>query len=600
MNFTYGETRPQPHYRRHTRTRKQPRTVVPFDKDRFVQSNYRFIVDSNKCDVDKCRNDPDYAVDWNVVEEVICTSTTVPSCTICMDEPICPKMTKCGHVFCWTCLLQYMSSGKQTWKRCPLCFESVYPNALKSVRYDVVRNCEVGQRLSFALVERPRWSTMPKWDSDPKSFEVIAMEDPLKSSPLHRVTATENIIPILSKEQSQLVALRRKILESENMVERADMSRVLPFIETALDQIQKRSATWCKEHTNQNSCLKVNPLSVYRPELDAWGADEESGAAETKASTPAKPKSKLSASAPEWKPAPKRQAKNGSSYFYYQAADGQQIFLHGVNYRCLLHEHKDVDGIPNKFTAAKILFKERFPITEETRGKYKFLGHLPLTTEVTVCFIDMKGLVSSETLKQFREPLLNQKKKIMKLKKAQRLETERKKKHDRMIQQAPLLDMLFKNSNYAVESQSPELVAFDEAAFPDLVDAKLSDGERSTPSSSPVITGFKDVLQKGYVEKDWPTLLSAMAPPATTGYAPPDNGRSILKQRDSGSIPQTASRWPRGGTTNVAPSPQSALWPRNNPPPTSATSTSASSQPPLIKLTKKQKKSRKKKILLLA
>eukprot|EP00465_Bigelowiella_longifila_P010088 CAMPEP_0185253844 /NCGR_PEP_ID=MMETSP1359-20130426/2415_1 /TAXON_ID=552665 /ORGANISM="Bigelowiella longifila, Strain CCMP242" /LENGTH=450 /DNA_ID=CAMNT_0027836273 /DNA_START=364 /DNA_END=1716 /DNA_ORIENTATION=- len=450
---------------------------------------------------------------------------------------------------------------------------------------------------------------MPKWDLDPRSFEAIAMEDPLKSSPLHRVTATENIIPILREEQSQLVSLRRKILESENMIERADMSRVLPFIETALDQIQKRSATWCKEHTNQNSTsLKVNPLSTYRPELDAWGDD----AAETKAAgEQAKPKSKLSASAPEWKPAPKREAKSGSSYFYYQAVDGQPIFLHGINYRCLLHEHKGADGIPNKLTAAKVLLKDRFPITMETRAKNKFLGHLPLTTEVTVCFIDMKGLVSSETLKQFREPLQTLKKKLMKLKKAQRLETERKKKHDRMIQQAPLLGVVRQGSNYAVESESTELISLDEAAFPDLVETKVSDGERSTPSNSPVITGFKDVLQKGKIEKDWPTLLSAMTPLATTtttGSAPPDNGRSMFKQ-DSRDMPQAEACWPKGGgggggggggtTTNVPSSRRSALWPRNNPPATSATSTSASSQS-LYKLTKKQKKSKKKKILFLA
>ena len=58
-------------------------------------------------------------------------------CPICMEhinDMICPRITKCGHVFCWPCILQYLEFEKEhNWKRCPLCFDPVYKLDLKNV-----------------------------------------------------------------------------------------------------------------------------------------------------------------------------------------------------------------------------------------------------------------------------------------------------------------------------------------------------------------------------------------------------------------------------------------------------------------------------------
>ena len=46
-----------------------------------------------------------------------------------------PRITKCGHIYCWPCLLQYIDYGKAqvSCKKCPLCSESVYKNELRKV-----------------------------------------------------------------------------------------------------------------------------------------------------------------------------------------------------------------------------------------------------------------------------------------------------------------------------------------------------------------------------------------------------------------------------------------------------------------------------------
>lgn len=44
-----------------------------------------------------------------------------------------------------TCILHYLSLSDRSWSRCPLCFEPVYPQALKSVEFRVHKKCELMQ-----------------------------------------------------------------------------------------------------------------------------------------------------------------------------------------------------------------------------------------------------------------------------------------------------------------------------------------------------------------------------------------------------------------------------------------------------------------------
>jgi len=45
---------------------------------------------------------------------------------------ISPRVTKCGHIFCWPCLLQYLAFEKtHAWKKCPLCAESIYKHDIR-------------------------------------------------------------------------------------------------------------------------------------------------------------------------------------------------------------------------------------------------------------------------------------------------------------------------------------------------------------------------------------------------------------------------------------------------------------------------------------
>ncbi|GAA5976957.1 hypothetical protein JCM10908_005691 [Rhodotorula pacifica] len=159
LGFTLPPRAPQPptHLPRRS-NRRNPNHAV-FDRARFVHQ-FRFVVKPDK-DYTVQFADPDIHLDWPDVLQVILptsasalssVSTTkldqvvdgdsgaksaMPACPICLSEPVAPRMTKCGHVFCYPCILHYLAlaeTGHKT-RQCPICHDSVHSKDLKSVKW---------------------------------------------------------------------------------------------------------------------------------------------------------------------------------------------------------------------------------------------------------------------------------------------------------------------------------------------------------------------------------------------------------------------------------------------------------------------------------
>ncbi|XP_071094265.1 E3 ubiquitin-protein ligase RNF10-like [Haliotis cracherodii] len=90
-----------------------------------------------------------------------------------------------------------------------------------------------------------------------------------------------------------------------------------------------------------------------------------------------------------------------SAFFYYQASDGQHIYLHAVNARCLVKEYGRLEDCPDTITA-NIVDTEIIFMTEELRKRLRYLNHLPLTCEFQVAELALKPpLLSKDTLRHF-------------------------------------------------------------------------------------------------------------------------------------------------------------------------------------------------------
>ncbi|KAF9229030.1 hypothetical protein BS17DRAFT_742607 [Gyrodon lividus] len=151
LNFTLPPRQSQP--QSFPRRSRKPTSQGIWNKERFVNAQYRFVVTPTG-DYTVHFADPDIFFQWHDILQVIVPRASayasmaaggretqgrdegLTTCPICLSPPVAPRMTKCGHVFCFPCILHYLSmSDNLKWARCPICFDSVNEKQLKSVKW---------------------------------------------------------------------------------------------------------------------------------------------------------------------------------------------------------------------------------------------------------------------------------------------------------------------------------------------------------------------------------------------------------------------------------------------------------------------------------
>jgi hypothetical protein len=97
----------------------------------FVFFSCQFVVQTGSFDYSVHFADPDLTIDWLRVEQVRLHSMQTLKCPICLSEPQAGKITRCGHVYCWSCLLHYLALSDKPWRKCPVCSESIYKEDIR-------------------------------------------------------------------------------------------------------------------------------------------------------------------------------------------------------------------------------------------------------------------------------------------------------------------------------------------------------------------------------------------------------------------------------------------------------------------------------------
>lgn len=544
LNFYYDPiSRPQPRMPPPKRTQK----IKPYNKDLFLQANFKFVVlGMGNSAIESM--DPDKMLQW---EDVICVKYSTPfpvQCPICLESPLCPQITSCGHIFCFPCILRYLLMGEEDhkgdcWKKCPLCFMMVSSKDLYTIYIDYVNQYRVGDHVDFVLLRRPKDSLVPSQKNNQETSSVQFGTDGLCDS-FSKFTVTSDVELSVRAAKMDLNDWLGKA--EHGLVE--DMEQ-LPYVSAALEHLEQRKKCW-DEHQVSSSSPPPRNTSTPCSNLKDWKhtSNKTEVHETTNADAPnyetseptcrtsciiSKDESfvldnifseklggedclvphayttdsfdcleKDSCSFEEDKgffrhPSGLKDVKERDTYTFYQAIDGQHLILHPLNMKCLLHHYGSYNLLPSRI-GGEILQMETVTQSEAMRRRYRFLSHFSLTTTFQLCEIDLSGLLPAESLSPFIDEIKRREKQR---KRVAKKENEEKAKADAAaaaaaLQATPILPY-FRHSSY------------NKATFS--IDDFEALGSSSVTSMSPPVVGerklFSDVTRLGFAAAhDSPSL----------------------------------------------------------------------------------------------
>ncbi|GBC07049.1 hypothetical protein RclHR1_07200007 [Rhizophagus clarus] len=428
----------------------------PYNKERFLNANFRFLVKSMG-DYTAYQVDPDILLDWEDIEQVIITSPNTPSCPICLQQPTAARVTKCGHTFCLACIIHYLQLNDENekpnkkWRKCPICWDSVYAKDLKSVRFWTVRTIgKVGdggllegeEKLTMRLIQRPmnstialpRSSTWPlhdniinvPWHFTPNALTfsklMLASSDYVQNEYNHDLKDLKDALQEAHNWNSneEIPFIEMAIVNVEERLEALEMLSTKASIESerrAHEILEMAELDYMRAQDTKSLSNSVNPVE---PEAAVYINNKDNKSDASQNDTDISPPPFLPddfkdhphiANISPLKPDEKHKVKatanllaDDKTYYYYQSEDGQHIYLNPLDIRVLKQEFGSYVNFPDEITV-RIIGVDESTMTEDLRKRFKYISHLPLSCDVTFLEVDLKGFVSDNSLKIFENEL---------------------------------------------------------------------------------------------------------------------------------------------------------------------------------------------------
>ncbi|KAH8740972.1 ring domain [Cryptosporidium ryanae] len=372
-------------------------TVSLINISKFVKQNYRIYILENEVDNNKTIYYNTYnnmimsfsdrfSLEWKkigLIDLIYKDSDEFISCPICMDTDILvPKISSCGHIFCWPCIVKYIyfnigNEERAERFRCPVCF-SLVSNELVSVRYNIVRNIDVGSKINLCLLFRGFSSSVVHYDCS-KIISMKKMFFDKNEVGIHfqRIGLLSNITDILLCDLKML--LRKKFDNT------TDFNEELYYIDECISILyEKIKMQGIKTPKIDYLYDNISPISQYN---ESELLEELERKTETNFEY--------------------FRFKHGLEriFYFYQCYDGQLIFLEPFYIKVLQFEFGGIDKIPRVLFNVDVIYTMELVIDKFTFKRFKFLSHLPIGSTVKIIGIDIIPLISTETICKFGDKI---------------------------------------------------------------------------------------------------------------------------------------------------------------------------------------------------
>ena len=386
---------------------------------------------------------------WDDVVSVEAATEAAPACPICLeDAPLpAPQITPCGHAFCFPCIARHLALGPGGRGRgggCPMCFAPVEVRELRRLAHAATSAPAPGRVAAFTLMARARGSLVPR----PAGDEVAGGVAPgwPRASQEGRACRWAKF-SLTSDEDGAAAADLAELEAAAAAAVDADSAAMLPALSAAMDAIKGRAAAWAArraeladEASAAAAAAERAAAALARAALNAvpppqppppgradgaWDSDNEGdadadaepaaaraaaevaaeaalldglgrggdgdAAAAARASAPED--ASTSASAAALAPSHSGGATpDPSSYMFYLADDGGFVSLHPATVRALLAGCGGSYAALPRRVAATVAAAERGVVSDATRRRLRFLGHLPLRAPFALAELRLEEL----------------------------------------------------------------------------------------------------------------------------------------------------------------------------------------------------------------
>lgn len=490
LNFQYSPRGPAPNNNRgrnnrgqrsHQTKHYQAPMRKSYTKSHYLQANCQFIVKASG-DYSVHAADPDTLVDWGMIEQVhLKTSgTDLTSCPICLFPPTAAKISRCGHVFCWPCILHYLALSDDSYRKCPICDQDIEKADLKSVVAVPQKNFSTGSTIEMKLMKRERNSLFAVPAPDEVLDDFPAVNKPgLNRSFVKLLKATSGQVKdnILARERREL---EKQWEEEKDQPESCFIHEALTLLssreveaivnldknDSKIQEVPKKVDDLPEIQSLKISCSQkaVDPFDEGNENLDDLiTLDDQvakdisiqprprnmSGSSDASSEGDTEDCSDAGVTAADLDISTVQQANAGPQeprqvFYFYQCSDGQPIFLHALNVQMLVKQFGSLENCPETIQA-EILEKESTVMTEELRDRLRYMRHLPVASSFEVAELDITQLVSKNTLQCFKDQI-----DVRRRRRTRKLRDE--KRRERKIQHEEARMMGFPGSMVRVES----------------------------------------------------------------------------------------------------------------------------------------------------
>ena len=341
---------------------------------------YRLLISSNAGQPDLA--DGNALIEWDTVNCVDLLVESLPICAICLDHVSIPHVLECGHCYCLSCILLHFTSACS----CCVCSEYARPSDLRSARIQLITTVHSGSSRTFQLTRTDGGVCLPVGSGE----ELLPSQSTLgwwfsRAVRMGEVEATRIHLSELARVEQLPPSIDEEGLHAFGTAQAVEFltNRIASMPPPSVASPTNRTPDHGEGYVN----IDINSLNSVGHEHFSPG-----------------------------------------SVYTYQLVDGQHVYLDPVWVRALLlHYTGDADSwaglsqLPHSLNLS-IVHTTVFTVDYEARRRFKPIAHLPLGTTVTLCDVDLRGVVSAESLEALAVPIARRLAIIKKVKAQKRID----------------------------------------------------------------------------------------------------------------------------------------------------------------------------------